>query len=194
MSNERVRMKTIVKRVGATGLGDFPIGGVADIPGDAPVPDGWEVISEGLLNVGDQISYEGDTPPAGWERVETGSAAWPARDVHVHGIGMQATIAHPDGTHSHSTCDLCIAPHPFTAVDSRCEKHSLPRWHEIATEGLPPDDTWCWVTSGNGSVFIAKADALSAGGWANEDTWEDFDHEVVAWLPIQPPPAPPTKD
>jgi hypothetical protein len=68
-----------------------------------------------------------------------------------------------------------------------------PRWHEIATEGLPPDETMCWVATRHGSVFVAIADKHRAGGWTNEDTWEDFDGEVTHWQPAVAP-APPTRE
>lgn len=67
------------------------------------------------------------------------------------------------------------------------------RWHEIATEGLPPDDTVCWVATRNENVFSATSSRNCAGGWTNEDTWEDFDGEVTHWMPAIVP-APPTKE
>jgi hypothetical protein len=56
------------------------------------------------------------------------------------------------------------------------------------TEKLPSDGTWCWITCGE-RAFIAMRDTQSAGGWTNEDTWEDFNHQVVAWIPIEEPPV-----
>lgn len=75
---------------------------------------GTEQSPRTALQVGQVITYEGDTPPDGWERVEAGSAAWPPRDVgHEHGI-----------------CDLCLAetPHliayPALPLGTRCERHA----------------------------------------------------------------------
>ncbi len=64
------------------------------------------------------------------------------------------------------------------------------RWHPV-TESLPPDGTWCW-TWGHG-LIIAKRDKGSAGGWTNEDTWEDFDDHITHWQAI-PTPQPPIEE
>lgn len=53
----------------------------------------------------------------------------------------------------------------------------------------PPDNTWCWVSDGL-SVWIAKRNITSCGGWTNDDTWEDFGHEVKYWIPIVRPAVP----
>jgi hypothetical protein len=45
---------------------------------------------------------------------------------------------------------------------------------------FPPNGTWCWVTlKGGVEAFPAKRDSTRAGGWSNDDTWEDFDNEVA---------------
>ena len=63
-------------------------------------------------------------------------------------------------------------------------------WIPVA-ERLPDDGTWCWVDwdGGFGGPFPAMRDSGAAGGWTNNDTWEDFDREVSRWSPL---PAPPT--
>lgn len=43
---------------------------------------------------------------------------------------------------------------------------------------------WYWVTDGH-FTWIAKRDELSAGGWTNEDTWEDFNGDVTGAELIQ---------
>ncbi len=53
----------------------------------------------------------------------------------------------------------------------------------------PPDGTWCWVTAG-GSVWAAVRDRHAAGGWTNEDTWEDWEGRVIAWKPLEMPDPP----
>jgi len=50
----------------------------------------------------------------------------------------------------------------------------------------PTDGTWCWVSDGI-DVWIAARYHLAAGGWTNQDTWEDFDGAVVSWLPLETP-------
>lgn len=50
----------------------------------------------------------------------------------------------------------------------------------------PPAGTWCWVTNGK-DAWPALHRPNAAGGWTNEDTWEDFDLEVIAWRPIKQP-------
>lgn len=68
------------------------------------------------------------------------------------------------------------------------------------TKEIPPDGTWCWVYAGNyvdpltkeesRPVFLAKRDSVRAGGWTNDDTWEDFDQEVQCWIPLKTPDPP----
>jgi hypothetical protein len=57
------------------------------------------------------------------------------------------------------------------------------------TQEKPDDGTWCWVTDGK-STWPAKRSQASGGGWTNGDTWEDWDHAVVAWIPLVLPNAP----
>lgn len=54
---------------------------------------------------------------------------------------------------------------------------------------LPADQTWCWVSDGK-SVWHGKRDVNSAGGWTNEDTWEDFASAVTHWQAIARPEPP----
>jgi hypothetical protein len=55
---------------------------------------------------------------------------------------------------------------------------------------LPADGKWCWVHGANfNGPFPAVRRRASAGGWHNEDTWEDWDGEVERWFPIPKPPA-----
>ena len=46
---------------------------------------------------------------------------------------------------------------------------------------------WYWVTNDRSTWWPALADANSAGGWTNSDTWEDFDQKVVSWVLIPLP-------
>lgn len=54
------------------------------------------------------------------------------------------------------------------------------------------EERWYWVTDGE-HVFPAIYRAVCAGGWGNDDTWEDFDRAIVAWSDPLPVPAPPTE-
>lgn len=63
-------------------------------------------------------------------------------------------------------------------------------WIEVS-EGLPPDDgRWYWV---HGAAFSgpvpAKRGFYDAGGWSNEDTWQDWSHDVERYCLIHKPPA-----
>jgi hypothetical protein len=58
-----------------------------------------------------------------------------------------------------------------------------------ATSGQRVDGAWYWVTNGT-DVWPAIAYKPAAGGWANEDTWEDFEGKVVAWQMIPVPAIP----
>jgi len=58
-------------------------------------------------------------------------------------------------------------------------------WERIK---IPSNGTWCWVTDGK-NIWIAKRSSESAGGWSNDDTWEDFDNEIVAWIVLTEPEA-----
>lgn len=47
---------------------------------------------------------------------------------------------------------------------------------------------WYWVRMSPGEEwFPAVHDPGCAGGWTNQDTWEDFTSEVAQWLPIDQP-------
>lgn len=46
---------------------------------------------------------------------------------------------------------------------------------------------WYWVRCGETAWFPAKADLMSATGWTNEDTWEDFQGDVSEWQLIPLP-------
>lgn len=46
--------------------------------------------------------------------------------------------------------------------------------------------SWYWVKIKD-KWSPAQYDIHAAGGWTNEDTWEDFDKEVVDWQLIIPP-------
>lgn len=54
----------------------------------------------------------------------------------------------------------------------------------------PIEGEWYWT---RGIIikewFIAKRDSRSTGGWTNEDTWEDFNHQVIEWRIIPRPPT-----
>jgi len=53
----------------------------------------------------------------------------------------------------------------------------------------PAEGAWCWVTDGE-HVWLAAHYRLSAGGWSNEDTWEDFDGAVTHCMPLEKPEPP----
>jgi hypothetical protein len=46
---------------------------------------------------------------------------------------------------------------------------------------------WYWVSKANGSWHPALHNPMSAGGWTNEDTWEDFDGAIIQWRLIPLP-------
>ena len=50
----------------------------------------------------------------------------------------------------------------------------------------PIDGDWYWVTDME-SVWVACASKSAAGGWTNQDTWEDFEKRVVSWVHIKKP-------
>lgn len=51
----------------------------------------------------------------------------------------------------------------------------------------PREGVWHWVRVDGAEWWLAKRHSKSAGGWTNEDTWEDFNHEVKVWQPIAGP-------
>lgn len=70
-------------------------------------------------------------------------------------------------------------------------------------DGLPSEGTWCWVyragvETGTPLVpyppgpFIACYSAKAAGGWTDENTWEDWEGAVTHYQVI-PEPEPPTQ-
>lgn len=67
-----------------------------------------------------------------------------------------------------------------------------PRWRH-ASEQRPPDGTDCWVYLKGGDVSLATAMKHAAGGWHNQDTWEDFRGDVCFWMPATVP-NPPTEE
>ena len=47
---------------------------------------------------------------------------------------------------------------------------------------------WYWVLSKDSSEwFPTKKSDIAAGGWTNEDTWEDFNNEVISSIRIPYP-------
>ena len=48
---------------------------------------------------------------------------------------------------------------------------------------------WYWVTDGE-SVWIAMYDPRIPSGWTNQDTWEDWGHDIIKWIKIPEPPKP----
>jgi hypothetical protein len=46
---------------------------------------------------------------------------------------------------------------------------------------------WYWVSEADGSWHPALHNPMSAGGWTNEDTWEDFDGAIIQWRLIPLP-------
>lgn len=104
-------------------------------------------------------------------------------------------FAPPVGLHGHDgrpTCDLCMGPHSLVRVDRRCDKHSPPRWHEIATEGLPPDDVDVLVFGWANNVGAAFMVVARCG--ADHVFWTDDEYRsvygVTHWTEL---PAPPTE-
>jgi hypothetical protein len=69
----------------------------------------------------------------------------------------------------------------------RSRRHA-PQWTHVETM-MPPEGTWCWVSDGD-RVLLARPDKLAAGGWTNEDTWEDFTGGVRWWIAITKPEPP----
>ena len=52
------------------------------------------------------------------------------------------------------------------------------------------DGRWYWVTTDGANWTLAKhREKGAANGWTNEDTWEDFNGDVIAWRAIEPPRA-----
>jgi hypothetical protein len=48
----------------------------------------------------------------------------------------------------------------------------------------PVEGEWYWVRTKDGAEFPARRRSSAAGGWSNDDTWEDFDRQVKWWSPI----------
>jgi len=46
---------------------------------------------------------------------------------------------------------------------------------------------WYWVCSDLCEWFPAKRSKDAAGGWTNEDTWEDWGDDIVIAIPITHP-------
>lgn len=59
----------------------------------------------------------------------------------------------------------------------------------VPADTPPIDGRWYWVSSDEKEWWPAKRDTARAGGWTNDDTWEDFDGEVKHWRVILPPPS-----
>lgn len=70
--------------------------------------------------------------------------------------------------------------------------HHDPVKADWSFEGLPPENEWCWVTDGE-DVWPAKH-TMRTLGWTNDDTWEDFDNEVIAWILMEKPEPPPPRE
>jgi hypothetical protein len=49
------------------------------------------------------------------------------------------------------------------------------------------EDRWYWVRVAGGDWFPAAHHSSAVGGWSNEDTWEDWDEEIVEWCLIAMP-------
>ncbi|MGH9872342.1 MAG: hypothetical protein ACRD9S_07735 [Pyrinomonadaceae bacterium] len=72
------------------------------------------------------------------------------------------------------------------AVPVHCIQSYYPTARSV--DDPPPDGTWCWVNNGKDNViFPARRASQAAGGWTNEDTWEDFASEIKFWMPIERP-------
>lgn len=55
--------------------------------------------------------------------------------------------------------------------------------------GPPPPGSCCWVSDGE-HVWLARYEAWAAGGFTNDDTWEDFSGDVQWWRPAEVPEPP----
>jgi hypothetical protein len=51
----------------------------------------------------------------------------------------------------------------------------------------PMQDRWHWVRNDGGDWFPAVCEVGAAGGWTNQDTWEDWDGNVTEWKLISLP-------
>jgi hypothetical protein len=52
------------------------------------------------------------------------------------------------------------------------------RWYWVTKDPAASDDEW----------WPARRDSSRVGGWTNDDTWEDFTHDVRAWK-LMPTPS-----
>jgi hypothetical protein len=95
-----------------------------------------------------------------------------------------------------TTCEGCPQPE-YCAGFAECQ-HPDVRVRELElrltqanqwTTTKPMPGTWCWVTDDT-HVWLAKYEPASAGGWCNEDTWEDFTRAVSRWIPLLQPDPP----
>lgn len=59
-----------------------------------------------------------------------------------------------------------------------------PKWSNAPSPG---DGEQYWVAFKDGHVDLCYAEPE---GWSNRDTWEDFDHQVVAWMTAEIPAYP----
>jgi hypothetical protein len=78
--------------------------------------------------------------------------------------------------------------------DLRKAQHYLAKLIETQTAAptgwgtAPPvEGRWYWVTDDGRTAWPARRDARAAGGWSNQDTWEDFEGRVVRWAPLAEP-------
>lgn len=71
--------------------------------------------------------------------------------------------------------------------------HSSYHWIEQSDFDQIPENSWCWCllkpSSNDSSIYVIPAvrSTNSAGGWTNHDTWQDFDHQIIAACIIPPP-------
>lgn len=99
------------------------------------------------------------------------------------------------GVVSIAGCELLFRVDDFEWLEGPLRRGAPePRWHEIATEGLPPrtEDGFHWTWDGNGIVlnqWIGGTD-MDNPEWA-EDSLQKSD-SITHWWPIVKP-APPTK-
>lgn len=63
------------------------------------------------------------------------------------------------------------------------------RWYWVRLRNTHPDPLDDLYQDPCDGWDVAKHDTKAAGGWTNDDTWEDFDNQVSCWrlIPLPEP-------